>query len=94
MKKKAEAKRRADARRAAAARRRAAKNKMIPLNKKNIQLTPLDQNQFATAALGVAMPMPKNCGCNKAQVESKSEDSTPVNAEALAQTDFNDCALY
>ena len=75
MKKKADAKRRAEARRAAKARRRAARNKKIPLNKKMINLSPIDQAQFATAALGVAMPMPKNCGCNKAQVESKSEDS-------------------
>ena len=75
MKKRAEAKRRAEARRAAAARRRAARNKKIPLNKKMINLTPLDQAQFANAAMGVAMPMPKNCGKIKAQVESKSEDS-------------------
>ena len=48
---------------------------------------------MANAAMGVAMPMPKNCGC-AAQTDSKSEDCTPVNAETLAQTDFNDNALY
>ena len=43
MKKKAEAKRRADAKRRAALKKKRDANKMIPLDKSNIKLTPIDQ---------------------------------------------------
>ena len=63
LKKKAEAKRRAQAKRRAAAKKKRDANKMIPLDKSNIKLTPIDQFQMANASMGVAMPMPKDCGC-------------------------------
>ena len=61
----------------------------------NMTMTPFDSMQMAHAAMGMASLMPNNnCGCSKAQTCSEDLDKTPVSAETLAQTDFNDGALF